>query len=1155
MSYQTRLTRTLSGFGAAVMLVVLLASPALQAQTVPLYETFELEMTKSGVSGNKFTKFASVTFTKGGRSFDVEGFYDGGDTWRARFMPDEEGTWDYTWSLEGSNGSGSFDCTARANPDNHGHARRDPAHTRYMVYDDGTAHYWYGGKWFNAHNYGPPSKGGEVNQGPGEDTRYSDAVFTDCLDEMASRGHNGLLIQIALYPLENDKLSWDLTWIQRCEWLVEQMASRGIYCQLNLFNTWSRHKDYWFVYTTDANDHVFNVWASGDETAKENYLRTLVARFAGYYNIYWELGNEMEHSPNPGSTFITLANSYYIPWIQQYDPYGLPIGVSEDYIHENTNVQIGFLHQTGSLPPSSGSSRIYIMNELVSGWSGGVLAYDSVIRNSANRLGYRRTFWRMFTYGGTGSSEATWLDIMNPLNSAVLTVMDDQHRLRSLVEGLPTHINEMDTDTGFVSSGPGTYRTRRKYGECYVIYFLLDPGQSTGAGTVTVSLPTGDYQVQWYDPKTGSTVSQESISASGSTALSHPSFTEDIVLVITADASGSPVAVIDAQPTGGDAPLTVGFDASGSYDPNGTIVHYEWDFENDGSPDANGVIAGHVYTESGQHTAKLTVTDNDGLTDSTTVPITVGGGAVSLTNLNRYELVNFVSDSSQGTSVTVENAGFEQPGSLAWRRMDTVPGWTGVSSIPPMETGVCRDEYSPPHWGEYAAFTHNGHADGGGDVESFYQTSNHAILADTTYTVHVWAWAKYGEWGCLPKAILYYQDGGSRVELASHYENVLNSSWTPYEFSWTSGASGDYIGKSLGVEFTATGGFAHYVHFDDVSVSYECDGPSGTSTYYGDRDYIITSMPSYLEGVQGIRTANDDKDQTSETWITFDIDRNADIYIAYDQRATSLPNWMSGYAAIGESIATTDPGGGFDLYKKAYTAGGVVLGANMAPGAAGAESNYIVLLVGTSVPPPTITQHPQSLELWPGETAAFSVTAAGEGTLTYQWQKDGADLSDGGKISGATSDTLQITGVDAGDAGDYRCVVGNEGGDTTSNGAALTVVTLRTLTLTETNENWGEVEIVPEPNDANNMQYPEGTEVVLTAVPAEEREFGHWESFDPNFPNDANHATTDANLTTTVVLDMDQHVNAVWKCGSGAGPLLPLIVFGVGLFVTWRRRS
>lgn len=511
----------------------------------PLYGTFSLTFNASGVGGNKFQSFASVTFSRNGRTFDVDGFHDGDDTWRARFMPDETGTWDYSWSFQSDSGNGSFSCTTRTNSTAHGHAKVDPDHPRYMVHDDGTAHHWYGGKWISGSNYGPPTKGAETNS-----EHTSDAQFLSYLNTCEQYKHNGLLIKTSLYPLENDKLSWDLTWIRRAEWLVEQMAQRGIYCQLNIFDTWSRDKNYWFQYNTSGSAQPFNVWASGDETAKENYVRTVVARFSGYYNVYWELGNEMEHSPNSGSAFASHANAEYLPWIRQYDPYGLPIGLSEG-VWRSTNVDIGFLHQTGSLP-STGYTQPTCMNELVSGGTEGSLWKDAVIRNPEARYSYRRTFWRMFTYGGVGSSEATWLDINTPLNTAVLDVMNDQMLCREFVDSLPVHINEMDTDTEFVNSGPGVYRTRRETGKCYVTYFLLDKNQTTGSGTVNVDLPAGTYSAKWYAPKTGNWTNQETVVSSGGTKnIDHPSFTEDIVLLLV---EAGAVTTPPSAPSG----LTVG---------------------------------------------------------------------------------------------------------------------------------------------------------------------------------------------------------------------------------------------------------------------------------------------------------------------------------------------------------------------------------------------------------------------------------------------------------------------------------------------------------------------------------------------------------------------------------------------------------------------
>ena len=86
------------------------------------------------------------------------------------------------------------------------------------------------------------------------------------------------------------------------------------------------------------------------------------------------------------------------------------------------------------------------MNELVRGGISGPLWKDSTIRHDDNRVIYRKTFWLMFTLGGSGSSEATWLNFNTPPNQAVMNVMNDQIYLRNFIESLPVNINEMIPD-------------------------------------------------------------------------------------------------------------------------------------------------------------------------------------------------------------------------------------------------------------------------------------------------------------------------------------------------------------------------------------------------------------------------------------------------------------------------------------------------------------------------------------------------------------------------------------------------------------------------------------------------------------------------------------------------------------------------------------
>ena len=89
----------------------------------------------------------------------------------------------------------------------------------------------------------------------------------------------------------------------------------------------------------------------------------------------------------------------------------------------------------------------------------------------------------------------------------------------------------------------------------------------------------------------------------------------------------SPTASFTTSPAAGEAPLKVGFNASASSDPDGSIKTYSWSF-GDGQT-GSGAIANHTYSEPGTYEARLTVTDDKNATASTTREIivseTVGG--------------------------------------------------------------------------------------------------------------------------------------------------------------------------------------------------------------------------------------------------------------------------------------------------------------------------------------------------------------------------------------------------------------------------------------------------------------------------------------------------------------------------------------------------
>lgn len=82
-----------------------------------------------------------------------------------------------------------------------------------------------------------------------------------------------------------------------------------------------------------------------------------------------------------------------------------------------------------------------------------------------------------------------------------------------------------------------------------------------------------------------------------------------------------PLAVIMAYPTIGEAPLRVEFDGSGSYDPDGRITGFKWDFTSDGLLDATGVTTTHLFNKPGDYLTTLVVIDNLGATATASVRI------------------------------------------------------------------------------------------------------------------------------------------------------------------------------------------------------------------------------------------------------------------------------------------------------------------------------------------------------------------------------------------------------------------------------------------------------------------------------------------------------------------------------------------------------
>lgn len=119
----------------------------------------------------------------------------------------------------------------------------------------------------------------------------------------------------------------------------------------------------------------------------------------------------------------------------------------------------------------------------------------------------------------------------------------------------------------------------------------------------------------------------------------------------------APVAIISCTPTGGEAPLHVNCNGSGSFDPNtnGTITQYQWNF-GDGTPLVTGVTQSHSYSINGTFIVNLKVTNSFGRVGVDLLPVTVGQSSVFFSSNRTGGLYNvFRMDTNGGSQAQATN--------------------------------------------------------------------------------------------------------------------------------------------------------------------------------------------------------------------------------------------------------------------------------------------------------------------------------------------------------------------------------------------------------------------------------------------------------------------------------------------------------------------
>jgi hypothetical protein len=266
------------GIVFAFLFAVVLSLTALGQDTVEQWGTYEVSL-PGPTNGNPFLDVHfSVHFTQGENYFDVTGFYDGDGIYRARFMPNKKGDWEYTTSSGETELNGKTGKFVVSPPATNNHGPVHVANTFHFAYADGSPYRPIGTTcyaWIHQEDSFQEQTLKTLAEAPFNKVRF--CVFPKLYDWNTN--------EPSLYPFEGMPTNhWDFTrfnphFFQHLEKRVADLRDLGIEADIILFHPYDR--GHWGFDRMPA-------------AADDRYVRYVVDRLASYRNVWWSLANEYD---------------------------------------------------------------------------------------------------------------------------------------------------------------------------------------------------------------------------------------------------------------------------------------------------------------------------------------------------------------------------------------------------------------------------------------------------------------------------------------------------------------------------------------------------------------------------------------------------------------------------------------------------------------------------------------------------------------------------------------------------------------------------------------------------------------------------------------------------------------------------------------------
>lgn len=296
---------------------------------VEKWDIFEITLDSSVVFKNPFTDvFVSACFETDTYTKKVKGFYDGDNTWKIRFMPEETGIYKYficSNNKEFDGIIGEFKCI-EPSLDNHGPVKISNKY--HFSYADGTPFFVMG---TTAYAW----------------TYRSEDIRKKTLESIASNGFNkvrmlvfpkylagfdeiDLTYEPPVLPYEGQKNNFDykrfnVEYFKNYEKRIEDLLKLGIEADVILFHNYD-----------------FGKWGIDDGLSDDDaifYLDYLISRISSYRNVWWSLANEYDIYKEPDGSGVRIK-----PDRRDWDRLGDFIMNNDPYNHLRSIHNFGIIY-------------------------------------------------------------------------------------------------------------------------------------------------------------------------------------------------------------------------------------------------------------------------------------------------------------------------------------------------------------------------------------------------------------------------------------------------------------------------------------------------------------------------------------------------------------------------------------------------------------------------------------------------------------------------------------------------------------------------------------------------------------------------------------------------------------------------------------------